>query len=214
MLIDTRDIAGGGDCMKEAYFEQVISDISNLCEDLKSKREMRESKEEREGIVIESVVGLSGVDEYKQRAKDRQELYAYLTNLTDTTLNTICAMMDFGRRYECKVLPVNLEKFFNKYYLPYWFDKNENEEKSITVSYLIDKYSVLPRYLNRAKEILFYSKENNIPLVDECGGYLCLDESDGIVQVDYDMYELYLTCLKCNSKVIKIVDGEYLNQRI
>ena len=190
--------------MNESYFEQVILDISNLCKDLKNKREMREN----------STADLSGIDRYIQRAKDREELYTYLTNLTDATLNTICAMMEFGRTHECNVLPINLDKSFNEYYLPYWIYKNKNEEKYATVSYLIDKYNKLPIYLNRAKDILFYSKDSNIPLVHECGGYLCLDETDGIVQVDYDIYELYLTCLNCKSKTIKSVNEEYFKKEI
>lgn len=185
--------------MNEVNFEQIISDICGLCKDLEKKRENRRDVE--------------GIELYKQRASERQELEKYLTSLTSDTLNTICAMMDFGRTYLNKTLPVNLDQVFNKYYLTYWFDKNKNEEKSITASYLIGMYSVLPKYLNRAKDILYYLKERNIPLLDDCGGYLCLEESDGIVEVDYDTYELHLKCLECKSCMTKIVDKKYLSQK-
>ena len=70
--------------MDEANLDQVILDISNLCEGYKNKIEMRKN----------SNTDLSCVDGYIQRAKDREELSAYLINLTDDTLNTICALMD------------------------------------------------------------------------------------------------------------------------
>lgn len=194
--------------MNEPYFEQVILDISILCKDLESRRKNIDNEK------IEGAVTLSGISGLRERAKNRQELNKYLTDLSSTALNTICALMDFGRMYNGNVLPINLEKLFNKYYLPYWFDKNKSEEKSITASYLISKYTVLPRYLNRAKDLLFYSKHENISFVDDCGGFLYLDEVDGIVQVDYDCYELHLKCLKCNSNVVKIVDRSFLNKMV
>ena len=190
--------------MNEPYFEQVILDISNLCEDLKNKTEMRKN----------STADLPTVDGYRQKAKDREELYAYLTNLTDETLNTICALMHFGRMHQFNVLPINLDKLFNKHYLSHFFEINKSEEKSETALYLISIYNKLPVYLNRAKDILFYSKDSNIPLVHKCGGYLCLDETDGIVQVDHDMYELHLTCLNCKSEIIKRVNEEYFKKEI
>lgn len=190
--------------MDEANLDQVILDISNLCDDYKNKIEMRKN----------SNTDLSCIDGYIQRAKDREELSTYLINLTDDTLNTICALMDFGRTHLCNVLPINLDKIFNEHYLSYFYCINKNEDKYATASYLIAKYDKLPIYLNRAKDILFYSKDKNIPLVHECSGYLYLDETDGIVQVDHNMYELHLTCLKCKSKTIKMVPEEYFKKEI
>lgn len=171
--------------MKEEYFDQVIFDITKLCNDLRN-----------------------------ERVNTERDLYAYLNNLTDTTLNTVCALMDFGRMYGCSTLPINLEKIFNKYYLPYWFDSNKSKAKDMTVEYLVDKYFVLPKYLCRAQYLLFHSKNYNIPLTDDCGGYLYVDETDGIIQVGYDEYELNLKCLKCKSRVTKVVSRDFLTRRI
>lgn len=193
--------------MKEEYFEGVISKISDLYYESREKEFSNNNKKvEFESLIINQ-------SELKEYASNRKELVDYLNSLTDTTLNVICALMDFGRRYDYKVLPINLNKFFNKYYLPYWFDKNETEDKYNTVSYLVSKKS-LPEYLNRAKYILFYSKEYNIDLVHECGGSLCLEESDGVEQVEYDTYELHLMCLKCKGKVSKFVDEDFFDKRI
>lgn len=191
--------------MKEEFFIKIISEISNLCYDLQEKES--NEKVEDDGVILD-------VDDILEHYSNREELEDYLTGLTDTTLNTICALMEFGRRYENKVLPINLDKYFNKYYLPYWFEKNKGEEKEDTSSYLADKSLVLPRYLNRAKEILFYSKNDNIELTHECGGSLCLEDSDGIEQIDSYEYELHLECLRCGFKANKIVDKDYFNQRI
>lgn len=196
--------------MKEQYFEQVISEISDLCNDLKNENERLKSKNN----IIGGVIDFSDITLYEQLHENGNKLHTYLTSLSDTTLNTICALMEFGRMYNYMVLPINLNKVFNKYYLPYWFNINKDEEKSMTALYLANKHNVLPRYLNRAKNILFYSKQDNIPLTHDCGGYLYLEESDGIVPVDYDTYELNLKCLKCNSSVIKTVTEEYLEKRI
>lgn len=171
--------------MKEEYFNRVILDITNLCEDL-----------------------LSGHN------CDKKKLFEYLNNLTDTSLNTICALMDFGRAFSYRTLPINLEKFFNTYYLTYWFDANEKADKNSTASYLAAKYSVLPRYLNRAQTLLFESKHLNIALEHECGGLLCLEESDPIVQYDHHEYELNLKCVKCKMPVKKIVHEDFLEKGI
>ncbi|MDU6115919.1 MAG: hypothetical protein E6649_16015 [Paeniclostridium sordellii] len=191
--------------MKEEFFIKIISEISKLCYDLEEKES--NEKNEDNGVILE-------LDDILDFYSDRKELDDYLIGLTNTTLNTICALMDFGRRYENKVLPINLDKYFNKYYLPYWFEQNKGQKKEYISSYLADKSPVLPRYLNRAKELLFYSKNDNIELTHECGGSLCLEDSDGIEQIDSHEYELHLACLKCGSKVNKIVDKDYLNHSI
>lgn len=191
--------------MKEEYFKGVISKISDLC------YEIREKEYSNNDVKFESLI--INQRELKEYASNRKELVEYLNSLTDTTLNVICALMDFGRRYDYKVLPINLNKFFNKYYLPYWFDKNETEDKYNTVNYLVSKKS-LPEYLNRAKSVLFDSKKDNIDFVHECGGSLCLEESDGVEQVEYDRYELHLMCLKCNGKTSKFVNKDFFDREI
>lgn len=192
--------------MKEEYFKGVISKISDLYYEIREKESSNNEDEEFKSLFF---------DEFELEAYhfNRKELVDYLNSLTDTTLNVICALMDFGRRYNCKVLPINLNNFFNKYYLPYWFDKNKTEDKNDTVYYLVSKKS-LPEYLSRAKFILFDSKKYNIDLVHECGGSLCLEESDGVEQIEYDTYELHLMCLKCDGRVSKIVDEDFFNKKI
>ncbi|WP_343337425.1 hypothetical protein TPELB_24450 [Terrisporobacter petrolearius] len=197
--------------MKEEYFEEVISKISELCCEIREKECSHENSNElkAESLILDA----AEIKALKERASYREELKKYLYNLSDKTLSVICALMDFGRNHSGKVLPINLNKFFNKYYLPYWFDKNKSEDKGITVDYLVSK-EPLAKYLNRAEFILFYSKNDNIDLKDECGGYLCLQESDGIERIEYDEYELRLKCLNCGAEISKYVDKDFLDKSI
>ena len=146
-------------------------------------------------------------------SKEKQDLTKYLMGLTDTTLNTICAMMEFGRDFNMKVLPINLTAIFNKYYLPYWFDKNKDEDKEITVSYFSEKSLALLKYLKRAEELLLFSKNIQIKLKHECGGYLVeseesrysFDSCNEEDEYDEQEYELNLECLKCGHTITKSV---------
>lgn len=189
--------------MKEEYFKQVIFEISNLCSILNEKESNDSDK-----IAISNLSDFD-IEEYYS---NRGDLTNYLIELSDTTLNTVCALMNFGSDYNHRVLPINLTKVFNKFYLTYWFDKNQHEDKEIIVDYLISKSNVLPKYLNRAIHILFYLKDSNLNLNHNCGGSLYLD--DGITKIDYNLYELNLNCMKCNQSVTKVVDEHYLNNSI
>lgn len=196
--------------MKEEYFNEVINQITRICTDIEEKGKRDKAK----NLDIISAKDISKIYDIMSYSSNREVLVEYLMGLTDTTLNTICALMDFGRRYECRVLPINLEGCFNKYYLPYWFDMNKNTNKRETANYLADKHGVLPGYLSRARFLLFNSKGANIELKDDCGGLLCIDDTDGIIQIEYDAYELTLRCLKCNKVVTKIVDEYFLHDMI
>lgn len=192
--------------MNETYFKQVISDINSLCYLIKDNNTESCAQD------LDSIMS----------SKEEQDLTKYLIRLTDTTLNTICAMMAFGRDFNMKVLPINLTAIFNRYYLPYWFDKNKDEKKEITADYLSEKSLSLPRYLKRAEELLIFSKDMQIQLKHECGGDLV--ESDGSKYIfdswsekdEYDEqeYELNLECLKCRNTITKIVDRSYFKQQI
>lgn len=202
--------------MKEEYFKKVIDDITLLCNQSIEKTENRKGKKEdiENHDILQSILEL---------AEDKKDIREYLIGLSDTTLNVICALMDFGRRYKLKILPINLDKIFNKYYLPNWFDKNKSEKKEWIADYLSDKRYVLPKYLRRAEELLIYSKSENICLTHECGG--CLIETDGerfaidsMLDDDFEdkweKYELKLTCLKCGGHSSKTVDKSYFNKAI
>ena len=203
--------------MKDSYFISVISDISSLCSAVMAKEDCSSVRVETLSLDDDDLKKLLTV------SKEEQALKAYLMGLTDTTLNTICALMDFGRQHAVKLLPINLTATFNKYYLPYWFDKNKDDEKEWTVNYLIDKVGCLSKYLRRAEELLIYSKDKEIKLEhDDCGGALVEDEDQRYVfrpwtekdEYDEQDYELHLKCLKCNREVTKIVGRSYFKQQI
>lgn len=179
--------------MKASYF---ISVINSLCS----------------AVLLKDTVKIGSLDDFDVESlvdsPEERALKKYLMTLTDTTLNTICALMDFGRDFAFKVLPINLTILFNKHYLPYWFDKNKDEKKEWTVNYLADKVSVLTKYLRRAEELLFYSKDKELKPKDDCGGALVEDE------YDEQEYELHLKCLKCQRSVTKIVYRDYFRQQI
>ena len=191
--------------VKEAYFKQVISDINHLCYSIKNNNTQSSAQD------LDSIMA----------SKEEQDLTKYLMGLTDTTLNTICAMMDFGRHFNMKVLPINLTAIFNKSYLPYWFDKNKDEKKEITAYYLSEKGKFLSEYLKRAEKLLF-SKDIEIQLKHECGGHLIeiegsnypCDSQDEKYEYDEEEYELNLECLKCGNNITKIVDRNYFKQQI
>lgn len=181
--------------MKDLYFIDVINDIISLC---------------------------SAINNNINSSKEENSLNTYLMNLSDTTLNTICALMDFGRSFSFKVLPINLTAIFNKSYLPYWFKKNETDKKEWIVSYLTDKIPNLSKYLIRARELLIYSKEKEIKLEHNCGGNLIENEDKRYIfgpwteDDDYDdqNYELSLKCLKCKCNVTKNVRRDYFKKQI
>ena len=194
--------------MKEEYFKEVISKISELCCEITEKESYPKNSND-----LKSIFGRADVKAFKELTSYREELKKYLYNLSDKTLNVICAMMDFGRNYSGKVLPINLNKVFNKYYLPYWFEQNEHADKGGIVSYLVYK-KPLAEYLKRAEFILFDSKKANIDFEHDCGGFLYLKDASGIEQIDYDEYELHLKCLNCEAEVSKYVDPKFLERSI
>lgn len=197
--------------MKESYFISVINDISSLCSAVIAN----------EGHISFDSVKTLDLEDLVTNSKEKQELKSYLTGLTDTTLNTICALMDFGRSHQIKILPINLTAKFNKLYLPEWFNRNDN--KKDTVNYLAGKVRCLSRYLKRAEELLFYSKDKNINLTHNlCGGALIEQEGERYLfgdwteedEYDEQEYELHLKCLNCGEEVTEIVHRNYFRQQI
>ena len=134
--------------MKEEYFKEVISNITKLCQEEREKECSNKNSNELKVEVL--FYSASEIEELKDGHIYRENLEKYLYNLTDTTINVICALMDFGRSNMGKVLPINLNKFFNKFYLPYWFNKNTNEDKGIIIEYLVSKKD-LDKYKNAIK---------------------------------------------------------------
>lgn len=201
--------------MKDSYFKNVISEINSLCSAIAQSEGVDPLKNTT--IDVKDMDGLFAI------SKEKQALKNYLMELSDTTLNTICALMDFGRENQNKVLPINLTAVFNQNCLPYWFNKNKSQKKSWTVNYLADKWNRLPKYLKRAEELLFYSKEEEIKLIhDSCGGELI--EKDGTRYVfgdwteedkyDEQDYELNLKCMKCGAHTTKVVNRAYFKKQI
>lgn len=197
--------------MKEEYFKEVISNITKLCQEEREKECSNKNSNELKVEVL--FYSASEIEELKDGHIYRENLEKYLYNLTDTTINVICALMDFGRSNMEKVLPINLNKFFNKFYLPYWFNKNTNEDKGIIIEYLVSKKD-LDKYLNRAEYLLFFAKDYNIDLEHECGGSLYLDDQNAIEQIDYDIYELHLTCFRCGEGTFKLVSKKFFDRSI
>ena len=119
-------------------------------------------------------------------------------------------------------MPINLTALFNKSYLPYWFDKNKDEKKEIIAYYLSGKSLALPKYLKRAEELLFFSKDIEIQLKHKCGGNLVESEGSKYIfdswneddEYDEEEYELNLECLKCRNTITKIVGRNYFKQQI
>lgn len=195
--------------MKEAYFIEVIQEISSLCSKVVDEHNSK-------------VKGTDDLEHICEPFESECNLKDYFMSLSDTTLNTVCALMDFGREFHSPVLPINLKEIFNKSHLPYWFDKNKAEKKEWTANYLVDKAPSLSKYLRRAAELLIYIKDKNIALKHKCGGALIEVEGEGYIfdkhseydEYDDEDYELKLECIRCKCPVTKRVTRSYFDKQI
>lgn len=200
--------------MKDSYFIDVIKEINSLCSAIEKSKNIDYSKN--------ATMDIKNFNGLFTKTKEEQTLKTYLMGLSDDTLDTICALMDFGRQYSWKILPINLSAKFNRLFLSYWVDKNSNDSKQMTVNYLFSKRPVLAKYLKRAAELLFYSTEKEIKLTHDCGGDLVEVNEERYLfdfwteddEYDEQDYELHLKCLKCEEHVTKIVDRRYFRQQI
>lgn len=206
--------------MKENSFKEVIADIIELC-----KKEVKETKEvnkngndkkTNEFKVEDWIINASEIEYFKNEDFYRKDLEKYFHTLSDKTINFICALMNFGQEYSSRALPINLNKLFSEVYLPYWTDMNGYRDKKDIIDYLLSKKN-LDQYLNRANDILFSFKGNNIEFKCTCGGFLYLPDSSCIELYnpcgDYNKYALHLKCFSCENETVEYVDEKFLEDK-